>query len=309
MQSTSHAEFAVEPVFVIAAPGSRVMELRRPHDGNVLDTETTAMVNTHIANLGSNSAVQTLIFTSEDPDMFSLTMGSPGGADMLSGMHSMAKAIADSDKETVTMYGGAMTGTAFASFAPSNHRLGSNVVSFRLAELSQGQLPACGLAYYFAGSDKFHGDGTAMARYLAVTGRAVRADQLFSMGLLTHLVEEGAHDSLMQALAHTSPSSEDLGDMSNQDAPTRMQSVAGLLDTMHIECDMDVLSHKAWNDFVLVPPGRWDTEEVKGPRGAGEVEELEEIEQQIAALFASDDVAAVQAALASAAAEDAPWAA
>ena len=97
--------------------------------------------------------------------------------------------------------------------------------------------------------------------------------------------------------------------MSNQDAPTRMQSVAGLLDTMHIECDMDVLSHKAWNDFVLVPPGRWDTEEVKCPRGAGEVEELEEIEQQIAALFASDDVAAVQAALASAAAEDAPWAA
>lgn len=306
MQSASHSDFAVDPVFVVTSPGSRLVELRRPHGGNVLDTETTAMVSTHIANLGANSVVQALLFTSEDPDMFSLTMGAPGGRDMLEGMHAMAVAVADSEKETVVMYGGALTGTAFSAFAGAKHRLGSNVVSFRLAELAQGQLPLCGTAFHFAGSGAYHGDGAAMARYLAVTGRAVRADQLYSMGLLTHLVEEGAHDSLMQALAHTNPSSEDLGEMANQDAPTRAQSVAGLLDTMHIEEDLDVLSHKVWNDFVLVPPGRWDTEQVQAARAAGDVEDLEEIEEQIAAVFTGDDVAAVQAALK---AVDAPWAA
>lgn len=45
-----------------------------------------------------------------------------------------------------------------------------------------------------------------MARYLAISERVIYSNDLYSLGLLTHLVEEQPHDSLAHAFAHTFPS-------------------------------------------------------------------------------------------------------
>ncbi len=298
--SHNHILDGAEPVFVLISPGSRVIELRKPTSGNMLDTRTTAMVRSHVETLERNNVVQCVMFSSEDPDLFSLHNGNNGSEDVLDGLYAMAGSIKNSKKETVTMYGGAMTGTGYAAFAGSKYKLGSNVVSFKMTEMAQGAIPSCGLAHYFAKSSKLKAEmGVALARYLGVTGRAVRADQLYSMGLLTHLVEEGGHDSLMHSLAHTNPSAQDLTDMKNMDAVTRSHSIKELLDIMHIEeqVDLDILAHPAWNDYVLVPPGRWDTLEAEEALDPNELEDLETIDEQIQICFGANDIEGTRKAL------------
>ena len=273
------------PMFIQSMNGSRCLEMRRPMHGNILDTETTAMITSKVNMLATNNVVQCLLFSSEDPDMFSIsTIAKNNNSHEIESLHEMSKTINNSKKVTVCMYGGAMTSTAYSAFAGCDYKLGSNVVEFKMTELSQGTLPAAGTAYYFAHSKA---TGIEMARYLAVTGRLVRADEMYLMGLLTHLVEENAQSSLTHAIAHTIPSKEDLEDSKNPDAVSREQSIQGLLDIMHIgdEGNMDITNHEIWNDFVLVPPGRWDTLDEEETIDPNEVEDLETIHEQVAACF------------------------
>jgi hypothetical protein len=107
------------------------------------------------------------------------------------------------------------------------------------------------------------------------------------MGLISHLVEEEAHDALAVALAHTTASEEEsLRDNISRDAVVRVQSVDKLLDMMHVEEDIDILGHVAWNQYMLVPPGRWDTlEQEDEAASAAAAEELRTIDPQVKACF------------------------
>jgi len=279
------------------------MELRRSDTGNILTTETTAIIQTKLDTYKNNDAVSCVWFTSHDPDLFSFGLdGASKNPDLLKNIHSMATDIRNYNKITLTMYGGAMTGTAFAAFAGSKFKLGANTLSLKLTELAQGSIPAAGLAYYFANA---YEGGTAMARYLAVTGRAVRADELYQMGLLTHLVEEEAQNTLTHALAETLPAPHEDAKLNiERDTGTvvRELSVAELLDTMHIEEDMDVQGHSLWNKYILVPPGRWDTLEPEEDVS----NDLVTIDEQVKATFAaSSSIANTREALQ---AIHAPWA-
>jgi enoyl-CoA hydratase/carnithine racemase len=279
------------------------MELRRSDTGNILTTETTAIIQARMETYKNNDAVSCVWFTSHDPDLFSFGLdGASKNPDLLKNIHSMALAIPSYNKITLAMYGGAMTGTAFAAFAGSKFKLGANTLSLKLTELAQGTLPAAGLAYYFANA---YEGGTAMARYLAATGRSVHADELFQMGLLTHLVEEEAQNTLTHTLAETLPAPhEDAKLKVERDTGTvvRELSVAALLDTMHIEEDMDVLGHAAWNKYILVPPGRWDTL----PPEEDVSQDLTTIDEQVTACFgANNSIADTRTALG---AIDSPWA-
>jgi enoyl-CoA hydratase/carnithine racemase len=249
-----------EPVFVSVFPGSRVLELRHSKTGNILTKEVTSIIEDKLENMKKNDAISCVWFASHDPDLFSFGLdGSAKDQDVLKRVHSMATLIKNYNKITLTMYGGVMTGTAFAAFAGSKYRLGASTLSLKITELSQGSFPGAGLAHFFANA---YDGGMAMARYLAISGREVRAHDLFSMGLLTHLVEEEAQNSLTHALAETIANpAEDAQLNIPRDTGTvvRESSVAELLDTMHIESDLDILSHSAWDKYILVPPGRWDT--------------------------------------------------
>ena len=45
--------------------------------------------------------------------------------------------------------------------------------------------------------------GCAVARYLAVSEHTVEAHEMLSLGLLTHLVDDYAYDTLGHSIAHT----------------------------------------------------------------------------------------------------------
>lgn len=271
-----------DAVFVNSLSGTRTLELRRSADGNMLDNETCAAVIRVLERFEENDVVQSILFSSEDPDLFSLTLSND--KDSLKELHNMIRAVNTSTKDTVVMYGGAMTSTAYAAFAGSKYKLGSCTMKLKMSELQEGKLPTAGVAHYFAKSYSDNG-GAAMARYLAVSGREVRADELFKMGLLTHLVEEGAQDSLTHALAHTHPSTDDLAEVNNRNGVIRQQSISGLLEMMHIESDMNVLGSEFWNQYVLVPPGRWDTLAKEDAGIDDTLEDLEIIHDQIALCF------------------------
>ena len=46
---------------------------------------------------------------------------------------------------------------------------------------------------------------TQLARYLALSGRALTAHDLYMLGLVTHIVENEAHHSLGVCLGNTMP--------------------------------------------------------------------------------------------------------
>lgn len=168
-----------------------------------------------------------------------------------------------------------MNGTAFAAFADSKFRLGTPSLSFRINEIVDlGILPRGGLAHYFFRSSE---DGKSFARYLAISGQEVRADDMFALNMITHLVEEDPHSSFTHALAHTVPNRGE-----EYRGPVRGDTIEEILDTMSIEADFNIMGHEAWNEYVLVPPGRWDTQEkeVEIPFDEREVADLELVDIQ-----------------------------
>ena len=145
-----------DSVIVSRLPGSRVFELAHPLSGNCLSAETTSMLRDNIESLQRNTAVKALVFASITPDLFSMGLETNSTNIDVESMHDMSTAIKDSKTATITVYGGEMSGTAFAAFADSRYRLGTPSFSFRINEIiDQGILPRGGLAHYFFRSRVF----------------------------------------------------------------------------------------------------------------------------------------------------------
>jgi hypothetical protein len=106
---------------------------------------------------------------------------------------------------------------------------------------------------------------------------------MFALGLISHIVEEAPHVSFCDALAHTIPSdgSHGSGDY-HHDQPELTRglnapvvegsALQDLLDTMHIESDIDLISDPAWDKYLLVPPSQTPIEDDVGMYGEGEIE-------------------------------------
>ena len=71
----------------------------------------------------------------------------------------------------MAVYGGSLTGTAYALFAGCDYRLATSVTEFSVPEVAKGVLPAAGLAYHLSQCCE---EGVALARYLAITGATLR---------------------------------------------------------------------------------------------------------------------------------------
>jgi len=241
-----------EPVFVMSYPGSRVLLLAAPDRGNDLSPQVTMALEEKLRQYSTNESVSAVFFASRSPDVFSTSENSSTKANMQS-LNSFVTALASFGKPSLAVYSGSMNGTGFAAFAGSKYLLGGPSLSLISNELSKGKLPSAGFAFQFTKCGKY---GVYMARYLAVSQREVRADDLYKLGLLTHLVEDEAYVSLADALAHTIPSKSAVSKGSVVEA----DSLEELLDTMHVEENTlgDPLSHEAWDKFLLVPPNRED---------------------------------------------------
>ena len=215
--------------------------------------------NFYAARLGkklqNNSAVKVLIFQSSSFDMFSVGLNGEKSPEEVESLHNLGVAITDSKTPTVAVYGGELNGTAYAAFAGCTYKLGTPSFHFRIDEiLEHNTMPMGGLAYYF---NKASPDGAAMARYLAISGHNVSGEEMYAMGLLSHLVEEDPQSSLTNAMAHTLP---DRG-AGEYKSPVRGDSIKELLDDMNVDCDLDVFQSELWDQYLLVPPNRQDAQE------------------------------------------------
>ena len=224
--------------------------------GNRLDAGVTFTLQDWIQKLQGNAAVKMMVFQSSSFDMFSVGLNGESSVEEVEGLHSLSGAIAESKTPTVAVYGGEMNGTAYAAFAGCTYRLGTPSFHFRIDEiLEHNTMPKGGLAYHFNQASPT--DGKAMARYLAISGHNVSGEEMYAMGLLSHLTEEDPESSLTNAVAHTLP---DRG-AGEYKSPVRGDTVGELLDDMSLDSDLDVFQSELWDEYLLVPPNRWDVQE------------------------------------------------
>ena len=97
--------------------------------------------------------------------------GSPSSSPSSSSSSPSSSSSSSSSTATVAVYGGALTGTAYAVFAGCDFLLATGATEFSLPEVALGVLPAGGTAYYLAQSCV---EGVALGRYLAITGGVLR---------------------------------------------------------------------------------------------------------------------------------------
>jgi len=254
----SLATSSVEPVFVQSYPGSRVLTLSLPNEGNELTPTMTKTLSEKLKSYTSNASVSAVFFASRSPDVFSVS-GRSSTKRNLQNLNSFILELASFKKPTLSVYSGQMNGTGYAAFAGSKYLLGGPSFSLVSNELSLGTIPSAGFAFHFTKCGKY---GMSLARYIATSQCDVRGDDLYSLGMLTHLVEDEAHVSLADALAHTIPSktAAEKGIVVVEDA------LEDLLSAMHVGDDDvedggigDPLQHEAWEKLLLVPPNRQET--------------------------------------------------
>lgn len=113
---------SLSPVFMLSCPGSRVLELSRPQEGNYL---TKDVISTFIQKLNlcsNNDAIAAALITSYDPELFSHGLhvddnDSANFAAFIEHANEMATVLAGLNKETVAVFSGELSGTAFGVFA------------------------------------------------------------------------------------------------------------------------------------------------------------------------------------------------
>lgn len=116
-----------------------------------------------------------------------------------------------------------------------------------------------GLAYHLAQGSA---EGTALARYLAVTQRIVYGHELHSMGLVTHLVGDHAYDSIANSVAQTVGDIHEDSVKARYVTPVDVSYLEEIIDASDIfdpvnsaefNIDWNVYAHPVWQKASLVP--------------------------------------------------------
>lgn len=293
-----HQNISTDPVWISVSPGARVLELRAPDSGNMMTADVLNTIQTKLGFYEQNHTVGAVIVVSEDPNLFS------NGIDdndvekdekkrRIVAANSLSTFISKMEQGNTTamvaVYSGSVGASAYSIFASAQFRLGTPSTKFRVQEdLTRGNLPLGGLAYHMGRSSP---EGVAMARYLAISQRELTAHDMCSLGLLTHIVEEEPHESLVHALAHTIPVDDNIKAV--QSSAVDATSLRELLDTMDVESefgeDESIMDDPVWDKMMLVRPQKVDMEDFfEG--NEQESEDIEDISEEVNVVFKSDSI-------------------
>lgn len=290
-------------------PGSRVLEMTNKSD-NFLDDELTTQIQDRITTYQNNSSVSAIFITSDIENVFCRgfninifthdTSSATTKKQSVECVQSLSVNISTSQKAVLAVCSGMSNGTGLGVFASSTYRLGTSTTKFRIDELEQGNglIPIGGLSYHLA---KGNSDGVEVARYLAIAGVEIAADELFSLGLITHIVEDSPEDSLAFGLAHSWPAGP--GTKQYQGEVVAKEAIEELLETMHICSDSvfregvngDVMASPIWRRALLVPPIRLTDAEL----GRHKEDDLALIREDIKTCFSTDSIEECKKRLAS----------
>lgn len=276
-------------VNVLTYPGSRILEFSGPSNGNIITTQIIKRLCSKLELYIDSTTVGAVIFASSLDTVFSegfaVSNDEAQNTDLVSQAFKLTDLIHNfnKEKETITLFNGYMTSSVFSLLASTKYRLGTENTLFRIDLQTQERFVHKARSEVFTDSEN---DGKAamsvgplamsiarfvspeMQRYLTISGRYLRADDMLGLGMITHIVDDSrAHRDLADALAHTIPENDNKKAI--QTAPIDTASIPDLLSAMHIyhhENDdsrymhgvasaLDgIMSNEAWEKLTLVSP-------------------------------------------------------
>lgn len=131
-------------------PGSRVLELSRPNEGNLITNNLIEFIKNRVSLYAGNHTIGAIIFSSESQDIFSLGLEikqlseKESRKQLLQSANELAHNISQLKVATVAVFGGEVDSTAFGVFGSARFRLGTQTTKFQVRDLLQGRLPLGG---------------------------------------------------------------------------------------------------------------------------------------------------------------------
>jgi enoyl-CoA hydratase/carnithine racemase len=236
-------------VFVSKYPGSRVVELAASHTGNYLKSSAIVKILDHVNSYEKNNAVSVVLFASQARDLFSSGLQTPIDPLALKNIYDLSTQIQSMGPSSVAVYDGQVYATPYSLFAPSSYRIASSKAEFSIPELlMKDNYPLGGVSYHLV---RGSAHGLALARYLALTGKAVGVDTMHAMGLISHIVEDDPQTSICDALARTRPDS--FESKIEQGELIDRQTLADILESMHVSSDIDITDEEIEDRAFLTP--------------------------------------------------------
>jgi enoyl-CoA hydratase/carnithine racemase len=151
--TSEDARFINKPLFVHSFPGSRVIELNRPGYGNPLTRSSVGALKNNLELLEDNNIVEIVFVGScnELTDVFSIGLCPQtlklNRRGLLSDVSSLAQHMDGYKKKLGSIVSGKMPGTVLGLLLNAKYRLGTPSLVVTVDELSDGYVPAGGLAY------------------------------------------------------------------------------------------------------------------------------------------------------------------
>eukprot|EP01036_Dinobryon_divergens_P028510 gene28510-37464_t len=286
-----------EPISIVQHAGSRIFLLKSTPQ-SLLSSAQLLTIQNKIYNYEENHIVGAYLVSSESTEFFSLGVDyTKQGEEILDAVSSLAQLLTGLQTAGVVTYAGKLTGTAYSTFANMQYRCGTQTTKFSIPDLLEGRLPLGGsLGHHLA-----HGcdEGVEMARYLAVSGRVITSYDMRGLGLVSYIVEDEPHFLLARALAESFSESDDIKSVQNHGIDG--DCIPVLLETMDVNSEGFDLTESAikqmddhFNELCLVKPipvpvESFFSEENMALTG-NQAEDLEDICEEVAYCFQSDDI-------------------
>jgi enoyl-CoA hydratase/carnithine racemase len=239
-------------VQVINSTGVRAVEFCRPDTGNYLTTSVVQNLVKKIDDFEDNWVANAIFLGSQSLYFFSAGVHESDflqteteGRELDKSIQVCASRVLDFPNHLISLYGGFITGTPFGMLLGSHYRLGTPSLLLCLNEPCRGQLPLGGLALGFARHSTI---APVVLKYLAVSGATLHSNELYELGVLTHLTDHKPHRGMQYGdtiLQHDTKAT--------QPAHGEAAYLDDMIDDMDINVEMDIHSHEAWDQFLTVP--------------------------------------------------------
>lgn len=239
-------------VQVINSTGVRAVELCRPDKGNFITTSVVQNLITKIDDFEKNWVANAIFLGSQSLYFFSAGVHESDflneeseGRELDKTIQVCASRVLDFPNHMISLYGGFITGTPFGMLLGSHYRLGTPSLLLCVNELTRGQLPIGGLALGFAKNSTI---APVVLKYLAFSGAPLHSNELYELGVLSHLTDHKPHRGLQYGdtiLQHDTKAI--------QPAHGEAAYLEDMIDDMDINVEMDIHSHEAWDQFLTVP--------------------------------------------------------
>lgn len=258
LQSEQDRLASYNGVQVLNSSGVRAVELCRPDTGNYLTTSVTKTLIKKIEDFEKNWVANAIFLGSKSLFLFSggvhttdfLQQQQEGvdgeGRQLDTAIQVCASRVLDFPKHMISLYGGFITGTPFGMLLGSHYRLGTPSLLLCLTEPTRGQVPLGALALGFA---RYTTIAPVVLKYLAVSGATIHSNDLYEMGVLTHLTDHKPHTGLQYG--DTILLTETQAVQGPHGEPAFLDD---MIDDMDINVDMeDIHAHESWDKFLTVP--------------------------------------------------------